>query len=314
MRNHIDAADIEAFAAVGHHLSFKLAAEALNLSSSALSRRIQKLEQQLKTRLLIRTSREVKLTLAGKEFLTRSQDILGDLDELVLAMTGSGLRRASTVTVATIPSIAPILFPQAIVAFQKAYPSTRIRLMDVTTNEVLDAVERGDVDFGVTSFKPDEIDVVYSELRREPFVAIMRHDYPLARKRTIRWSELEKHPVISTWKGAGIRMRLDFELAKENSSVPWKYEVQQIYTALHFAEAGLGVATVPGFFAPYRDLVAIPLSEPRIDADLGTVRSKHRKLGRQAYDFWELLHSTSNARVDQKPGRREYRNRRIPRR
>ena len=299
MRIHIDAADIEAFAAVGHHLSFKVAADTLNLSPSALSRRIQKLEQQLKTRLLLRTSREVKLTLAGKEFLTRSQDILGDLDELVLAMTGSSLRRASTVTVATIPSIAPVLFPQPIAAFREVYPSTRIRIMDVTTNEVLDAVESGDADFGVTSFKPDEIDVVYSELRREPFVAVMQRDHPLARRRTVRWKELESYSVISTWKGAGIRMRLDFALAKGDNSISWKYEVQQIYTALSFAEAGLGIAIVPGFFTPYRGLAAIPLSEPRVDADLGTVRSKHRKLGRQAQDFWELLHAITKSRSEQ---------------
>lgn len=300
MRIHLDAADIEAFAAVGHHLSFKLAADALNVSPSALSRRIQKLESQLKTRLLLRTSREVKLTLAGKEFLTRSQDILGDLDELVLAMTGSGLRRASTVTVATIPSMAPILFPQAIAAFSKVYPGTRIRIMDVTTNEVLDAVERGDADFGITSFKPDEIDVVYAELRREPFVAVMRRDHPLARKRAIRWKELEGYPVISTWKGAGIRMRLDFALAKDDTSVPWTYEVQQIYTALSFADAGLGIATVPGFFAPYRDLAAVPLTEPKVDADLGTVRSKHHKLGRQANEFWELLHEMTKSELERK--------------
>ena len=67
MRKNISVGDVEAFVTVASHLNFRTAAEALSISASALSRRLQKLEGALDAQLLARTTREVKLTVAGMQ-------------------------------------------------------------------------------------------------------------------------------------------------------------------------------------------------------------------------------------------------------
>ncbi|HTK12453.1 MAG TPA: LysR substrate-binding domain-containing protein [Xanthobacteraceae bacterium] len=293
MRNKVDVSDIEAFAAVGHALNFTVAANALNISASALSRRIQKLEALLDVRLLARTTREVKLTLQGKQFLSRTQDILSHIDELVTATKGEGARSTTTVTVAAIPSIVHLLLPDVIRAFHQRHPKTRIRIKDLSTNEIFDTVARGEADFGITSFLPHEANLKFMPLVSSKFVLATPRRHALARKRSVAWAELKQHPVISTWKGAGVRVAMDIDLAKTNSGITAFYEVQQIYTALRLVEAGLGIAAVPRFFIGRGDLeriAAVALVEPTVTAELGTVVSANHPLRHQALDLWTLTH------------------------
>jgi DNA-binding transcriptional LysR family regulator len=298
MRNNVELGDIEAFAAVGHALSFKLAAETLSISPSALSRRVQKLEERLGVRLLERTTRDVRLTLQGKELLARTQDILASVDEVVTALKGEAPRRTATITVATIPSITHQLLPAVIHAFNKRHPTTRVRIKDMTTNEIFDLVLRGEADFGITSFLPHDAGLQFAALLRGKFVLVTPRTHALAKRKSMRWAELRDHRVISTWKGAGVRVAMDLDLAKSSNGVSTFYEVQQIYTALRFVEAGLGVAAVPAFFIGARERAAlgvIPLSEPVVTAELGTVVSRNHPLRRQALEFWQLTHEICNA-------------------
>jgi DNA-binding transcriptional LysR family regulator len=298
MRNKVDVSDIEAFAAVGNVLSFKAAAGALNISPSALSRRIQKLEAQLDIRLLDRTTRDVRLTLPGKQFLARAQEIIAGIDELVTAIKGGGTPRAAALSIATIPSIVHQILPEAIRTFNARHPTTRVKIRDQTTNEIFDLVQRGEADFGITSFLPHDASLEFVPLLRRAFVLVVPRDHVLAGRRAVRWAELAPHRVISTWKGAGVRVAMDLNLAKAHNPLASFYEVQQIYTALRFVEAGLGVAPVPGFFLGSREatsLSVVPLIEPVIEVDLGTILSRNHPLRGQALEFWNLVHGRDGA-------------------
>jgi DNA-binding transcriptional LysR family regulator len=292
MRMKIDTGDIEAFAAVGNALSFTVAAELLNISPSALSRRISKLESQLDSRLLDRTTREVKLTLAGKQFLDRSQEILTNVDELVTAIRGERAPRASAVTVASIPSIASSALPDVMRTFSERNPHARLKIKDMTTNDVLDAVQAGEADFGITSYCAIDVSLEFVPVVRANYVLIMPRDHVLANRQSISWAEINQHRVISTWKSSGVRMVMDVELAKLGRRISWFYEVQQMYTVLALVERGLGIAPVPSFFVSNRDLrdmAAVPLVDPILWVDLGLVRSRDRPLRQHAAAFWDLI-------------------------
>ena len=288
----VDTGDIEAFAAVGATLSFTVAAEQLNISPSALSRRVLKLERQLEATLLARTTREVKLTLAGKQFLERSQEILQSIDELVTLIRGEGSPRASSVTIASIPSLASSTVPDAMLEFNRRHPNIRLKFKDMTTNDVMAAVQSGDADFGITSYGAMEGALEFVPLIRGAYVLVVPKDHPLAARQSLAWSELEDHRVVSTWKGSGVRMVMDVELAKAGRRLAWSYEVQQMYTVLAFVAHGLGIAPVPSFFISardLRDLAAIPLLDPLLWVDLGLVRHRDQPLRAPAAAFWQVL-------------------------
>ncbi|HNC52025.1 MAG TPA: LysR family transcriptional regulator [Accumulibacter sp.] len=97
MRINIEIGELQAFA-VAEKSSFKAAAEAMFLSQPALSRRIEKLENGLQTRLLERSTRRVSLTDAGRQFLKHAEAIVEQREYVLHGMAESTLQRKEHVT------------------------------------------------------------------------------------------------------------------------------------------------------------------------------------------------------------------------
>lgn len=85
MLNHVNLADIRSFVLIAQLGNFTRAAETLNVSRSHVSRQISNLERQMKVTLLIRTTRTLKLTDAGKQLYTQCEQALNGIDQAVLA-------------------------------------------------------------------------------------------------------------------------------------------------------------------------------------------------------------------------------------
>ena len=151
----------------------------------------------------------------------------------------------------------------------------------MTTNEVVNAVSSGETAFGITSFVQHDPTLEFRPLLRGRIVAAMPKGHALAGKDRLRWADLRDHAIISTWKGAGIRMVIDVDLARARDRLSPLFEVQQMYTALRFVEEGLGIAPVPDFFLgpnEHERMHVAPLVEPAISVDLGAVLSRRHKM------------------------------------
>ncbi|VEB07846.1 LysR family transcriptional regulator YbhD [Klebsiella pneumoniae] len=103
---NFDFNDLYAFRALMEYGSFRLAAESICLSQSALSRRIEKLETALGNRLFDRTTRRVTLTLYGQNFAERSEQLLAHVETVLADISQVSKARTGLVTVATVPSAA----------------------------------------------------------------------------------------------------------------------------------------------------------------------------------------------------------------
>jgi DNA-binding transcriptional LysR family regulator len=112
---HFD--ELEGFIAVADKLSFRAAAEVLFISQPALSRRIERLEAGLGSRLLERTTRRVSLTAAGVQFLPHAKTMMEELARAADGIAGTAVQRNSWVTVARIPSVAHHRLPAVLQAF-----------------------------------------------------------------------------------------------------------------------------------------------------------------------------------------------------
>lgn len=150
MSINFDLNDLKAFRAVVEQGSFRRAAEAIRITQSALSRRIEKLESALGVKLLERTTRKVALSNVGRAFLPQVERLLDDLDLALLSVGDGGALRTGTLTIACVPSAAYYFMPHAIRAFHGQYPNVRISLLDASANEVSAAVASGEADFGVS--------------------------------------------------------------------------------------------------------------------------------------------------------------------
>ena len=245
MAINFDLNDLQAFRAVAELGNFRKAAETIHLSQPAFSRRIDKLEQALGVRLLDRTTRSVNLTAVGRDFDRKVQQLLDELDSTLLGIRGVAATRMGEVTIACVPSTVYYYLSQVIRRYHEHYPKIRVKVFDASANEVLSAVSNGEADFGLNFIGSQEADIEFKPLREERFVAAVRRDHALAKKRRVTWTELAAYDFISVAKSSGNRLLLDQALAGLRGAPQAIYEAQHVTTQLGLVEAGLGVAAVP---------------------------------------------------------------------
>ena len=296
MRINFDFGDLEAFLALVETGSFQRAAHQLNISQSALTRRIQKLETVLGVMLVERTTRSMKLTLAAKEFRSRAAAMLDEAAEALHALGDNSSRfayqRSSTVTVAAVPTATLNILPTAIRDFEAAGHKARIRVHDLSANDVLEAVAQGEADFGINFMGAQEPGLTFQMLMDDEFVLALNRDDPLAKRRRIKWSDIDEDRFIAVWKGSGNRMLIDNALARARQTLSWTYEVRHLSTALALVEAGVGVTALPASAIPAKDhpiITSRPLVEPKVSRTVGVVRRTGGTLPAMAERFFDVM-------------------------
>lgn len=279
MRINFDFADLEAFLVLSETGSFVAAAEHLGLSQSALTRRIRKLEETLGVQLFDRTTRSVRMTLAAKRLRSRSQKLLDEARETIRELKDDtaefSFQNRAIVTVAAVPStIARVVIP-AVGLFSAGQNEARVRILDLLANEVAEAVEDGQADFGVSSWAAPDGALLFEPFFEDCMVLVVPPDHPLAQASgPLKWGTLSGQRLILPSQGSGNRALIDRALAPEGLSLYWSYEVPRTSTALELVRAGLGVAALPLSAVPVADgsrLAIRPLISPAVAREIGLV-------------------------------------------
>jgi len=290
---NLDVQGLQAFTRIAALGTFQKAASALFLSQSALSRRISKLEEALGVRLLDRTTRRVRLTAVGRDFLPQARRLIEELETSFAGMREMAKHGSGQVALACVPTAAIHILPTVIREYSAKHPDNRIRILDVHANEVLQAVLRGEAEFGLTLSGADESEIETEPLFDDPFVLACRKDHPLAKRRTVKWAELGEHRVITVGRLSGNRALLDFGLPSNLPQQRWTYEVQHsFWTGLGMVEAGIGVIAVPMLALSGRrntGLVSRPLVEPKLTRTLAVIRRRGVTLSPAAQEFLTML-------------------------
>lgn len=249
MRINFDFGDLEVFLAVHKARSFHRAAEQLALSQTSVTRRIQKLEEALGTRLFDRTTREVRPTLAAKRLQQRAESILEDTEDTVLALrdesAAHAYQRTQNVTVAAIPTVITALLAPALRQLRSGGQNPRLQLLDMSANGVAEAVASGEADWGIGSVPMLEPLTEFTPLFDDAIGLAMPPDHPLATRAAVPWSALTEVPLILPARGTGNRLMMDEALAREQRPLRWDVEVGRTTTALALVARGLGLAPVP---------------------------------------------------------------------
>lgn len=287
--------DLRAFLAVLELANFHRAANALNISQPALSRRIQKLEATIGGPLLERTTRHVAATALGAELVPLVRRMLEELDGSLFAVRDPGVHRSRLVTIACLPTAAFYFLPTVIRQYNDEYPNIRIRILDLPATDGLQAVARGDVEFGINIMGMADPELIFDKLADDPFVLAARKDHPLAEKQEVDWVDLEPHRLITVHRSSGNRTLLDAALAKSNIKLRWFYEVTHLSTSLGLVEAGLGISVLPRTATPPADhpfLVTRPIRNPEVSRTIGVVRRRGATLSPAAERFLQMLLGT----------------------
>jgi DNA-binding transcriptional LysR family regulator len=299
--------DLRAFLALFDIGSFHGAADLLNVSQPALSRRLQRLEALLGTALLERTTRHVAPTPAGRKLEPIARRLLEEFDATLLSISGIGERQSGQITIASIPTAVTYLLPRVIKEFNTRYPLIRLRVLDRTPQEGLECVVRGEAEFGINMIGATETDIKFTHLLDDPYVLACHRDHPLAAKKSVSWHDLADHPLIRIGRAnSGNRALLDSALAKANVRLEWFYEVNNLTTSLGLVEAGLGASVLPRLATPHVPHAAIvirPIRPPEVTRAIGVVERREGRLSPAAKCFRDILLTGLSRMTQGKPAK-----------
>jgi LysR family transcriptional regulator, carnitine catabolism transcriptional activator len=236
---------LKAFVAVAQTRSFAEACAHVHLSQPALSIAIKNLEGEVGGQLLARTTRTLALTPEGESFYPVAKRLLADWDGAILDLHNHFAMRRGKLSVASMPSFAASILPQALVRYRRLYPRINVAVQDVIAENVVEMVRDGRVELGV-SFDPGESEgVEFQPLFQDKFVAVFEKGHELAKKKQVTWRALQSDPFLALQWPSAIRQLID-KTAKENQlSLKVEFEAHQLATIGRMVACGLGVSAVP---------------------------------------------------------------------
>ncbi|WP_421956425.1 LysR family transcriptional regulator [Polaromonas sp.] len=281
MRTNLTLQQLEAFEKVASTGSFRAAAQALFVSQPALSRTVRMTEEVLATRLFDRDTRHVELTPAGHELLPIARRILMEFDGAFSELSQFLDGRKGHVTIAAIPSVGVAWLPRAIAALRKKIPDVSFTLAEAPAEPLLDLVERGDADFGITVEPPRDASLRYTHLFDDPFVLLCRRDDPLARLKAAPWSVFAKHPFIASSSQGSIRPIIDAALLRRGVNVAPAFQYPSVAVGGAMVSEGLGITAMPTLalhLIALDRLTMVPLQRPSLHRRIGIVTRAGRSL------------------------------------
>ncbi|MEV4994926.1 LysR family transcriptional regulator [Streptomyces niveus] len=255
----IEARHLRVLRAVAATGSFSAAARELGCTQPAVSQQMKVLEASVGTPLLIRTSREMRLTQAGEVLVRHATGILSGLtaaEEEVAAIAGL---RAGRVRLVSFPSGSSTLVPAALAALRAAHPGTRVSLVDAEPPRSVEMLRDGDCDVAL-AFRYDSVhddsardstgggaeewgDLVVRPLLSDRLVGLLPEGHRLAGADTVSIADLAdeswiagcprcRHQLVDACEKAGFTPRIDFA-------------TDDYPAVIGLVGAGLGVAFLP---------------------------------------------------------------------
>jgi molybdate transport repressor ModE-like protein len=262
---------LAALHAVAEAGTFGRAARQLGYTQSAMSQQIASLENLVGQRLVERERGQprVALTEAGRLLLGHADAVVARLEAAHADFVAFGQGELGVLRVGTYQSVSTRILPLLMRDFSATWPRVEVRLSEVSSQDLLPLVERGELDltFDVVPIADGPFDTV--ELLRDPYVLLVAAGSPLAHsKQPPSLSEIARLPLISfrhpleathleeVLRGHGAEPRVVFR-SDDNGAVQG------------MVGAGLGVAVVPALAVDVRDpsVVALPLGDtvaPRV--------------------------------------------------
>jgi LysR family transcriptional regulator, carnitine catabolism transcriptional activator len=257
---------LRAFVALAETRSFSAAAEAVHIGQPALSQAIAKLEEQVGVRLIERTTRSVKLTPAGEEFLVDVRRVLEATERMMARGAEWGQVQRGRIELLAIPSMAHRLLPRLVREFAKRHENVIVDVHDHADPVLRQRLGRGEGDLAIITQGENAGTLATLPFLRDRFRVVIPANHPFAKQDVVEASELAGERLILLRRGALFRSYADAAISGLNLVQP-PVEVDQPGTLTGMVEGGLGISLLPSLSCPspaLRSVTSRPLARPDV--------------------------------------------------
>ncbi|MGO9560306.1 MAG: LysR family transcriptional regulator [Acidimicrobiales bacterium] len=280
---------LRSFLAVADAGTITEAADDVDISQSALSRRLQQLEAELGATLLLRGRHGVELTEVGRDAVEAARAIVARYDRLRQNISEHlGLERG-TVRIGGGATVTSYVLPPLIAEFQSAHPGVRFQVKEAGSREIASDVSAGVIEIGVVTLPVPSHDLEVSELFTDEIVLVCRADHAFASRR-VAVTDLEDQPFVAFEPGSAIRQIIDNSLRAAGVQIDVVMELRSIPSILRMVATTGHLAFVSRVSLHSEpELRAVPIEGFTISRSLGLVTRQGIPLSAPAAAFSELL-------------------------
>jgi DNA-binding transcriptional LysR family regulator len=236
------------FVGVAQEENVSRAALKLHVSQPGLSRQIRDLEDELGFPLFERSAKSLRLTAAGRAFLIEARAVLRRAEQAVVAARAVATGGRGELHIGYAPSLTARFLPRALRAFQAAAPGARVRLHDLSTQEMLAGLREGKLQLAFVTNLPAMLrGLRFEALTKDPLCLAVALKHPLAARRTLKLAEITREPLITysrkDYPDAYEDLAAHFAAVKSKPRIVEEHD--SVSSLIAAVEAGNGVAIVP---------------------------------------------------------------------
>lgn len=249
---------LEYIMAVARHGHFGRAADACNVTQPTLSAMIGKLEEEIGAKLFDRTRQPIVPTTVGELVIRRAREVLAQADSIRDIVLEEKQSLGGVFRIGILPTIAPYLLPRFFPQLMKKYPDLDIRVREMKTHEIKEALNWGDIDAGILATIEGLEDYEQTTLFYEKYMGYVSREDALFKKEVLRTADVAASREL--WlldEGHCFRDQMvRFCQMKSSQTSQLAYNLGSMETFMRMVESGMGITFIP-------ELAALQLSEPQ---------------------------------------------------
>lgn len=237
---------LEYIMAVYRYEHFAKAADHCKVTQPTLSSMVQKLETELGVKIFDRRKLPIKPTAAGMVVIEQAQEVLASARRLKEAVSEQRKSLSGTFKLGILPTVAPYLLPRVLRQLMKDYPEVDLRVFEMKTGELRQALLRGDIDAAILAKTEGMEDFSLTHLYYERFFVYVAKNNALYHNKAIRTVDLNDEFLWLLDEGHCFRDQLvkfcQLKAAKRSQQA---YKLGSIETFMRIVESGKGVTFIP---------------------------------------------------------------------
>ena len=249
---------LEYILAVARYGHFGRAAEACNVTQPTLSAMIGKLEEEIGAKLFDRNRQPICPTPVGERVVYQAREVLEQADSIKDIVLEEKQSLSGIFRVGILPTIAPYLLPRFFPQMMKKYPTLDIRVREMKTYQIKEALLQGDIDAGILATIEGLEEYEQTTLFYEKYIGYVSREDALFKKEVIRTADVASSREL--WlldEGHCFRDQMvRFCQMKSSQTSQLAYNLGSMETFMRMVESGMGITFIP-------ELAEMQLSEPQ---------------------------------------------------
>lgn len=292
----MDIRELEIFLTVAELLHFGRASQVCNLSPSALTRTIQRLEEQVEHPLFLRDNRTVRLSPAGEKFRSYARQAVQEWTQFRSTIKQEQTVSGNLSIYASITAVYSLL-PHLLEAYRNAYPEVQLELRTGAAEQAVERLQSGEIDLAVAAL-PDKhrSRIEFLPITTTPLVFITQKNAASDLPTIDGQLDLSIAPLVLPQTGLS-RRRLNQWLKEQRITPNITSEVSGNEALIPMVRLGIGIGIVPLLVlerSPFRDEVCIVEKAPQLGSyQVGLCTSKHNLQRPTVQAFWQLTRERS---------------------